>query len=156
MGPAKTTSFQKIKALVSNFEATSVSFQQSIIQKINEVAEQSKSFVSLDALNDHFEQLTNSHKQQLNVLKNSVSDLEIENYNLKESLTKLESINKSLNKSVGKLQNELNKFRSSITNKTSPSTAIDQHNAPISSTNKKSSVANENNALQHEKNPYLI
>ena len=77
MSPAKTTSFQEIKALVSNLEATLVSFQQSIIQKISGLNEQSKSFVSLDALNDRFEQLTNSHKQQLNVLKKplSVSDL---------------------------------------------------------------------------------
>ena len=150
MSLAKTTSFQEIKALVSNLEATSVSFQQSIIQKISEFTEQSKSFVSLDALNDRFEQLTNYHKQQLNILKNRVSDLELETYNLKESQTRLESINKSLNKSVGKPQNELNKFRSSITNRTAPSTAIDQHNSTISSTNKKS-VANENNASQHKK-----
>ena len=45
----------------------------------------------------------------------------------------------------------MNKFRSSITNKTSQSTAIDQHNATISSTNKTSSVANENIASHHER-----
>ena len=72
MSPVKTTSFQEIKALVSNLEATSVSFQQSMMQKINKLAEESKSFVSLDALNDYFEQLSNSQKQRLNLLKKVV------------------------------------------------------------------------------------
>ena len=103
MSPAKSTSFQETKALVSNLGATSVS-QQNIIQKINELAEQSKSFVSLDALNNRFERLTNSHKQYLNIRNNRVSDLELETYNLKESQTRLQSTNKSLNKSVGKLK----------------------------------------------------
>ena len=60
---------------------------------------------------DKFKQLENKFKFQIDSLKERVSSLELENFNLKEKLAKLESFEKGANKRTGRLSSDVHQLK---------------------------------------------
>ena len=86
--PHKQSAFQDLKMLVSNIESSLASCQKHFQSEIGKINQSLINLVSTETLEDKLRQIESRHKLEVNLLKERVSQLELENYNLKEQVTK--------------------------------------------------------------------
>ena len=73
---------------------------------------QSNTFVTKEVqlLKESMRYIERRHKQEITFLRSQVSDLKVENLNLKETLEKIDKSQKQQFKQIGKLEREINKL----------------------------------------------
>ena len=107
LSPHKQSTFQDLKMLVSNIESSLASCQKHFQSEIGKINQSLINLVNTETLEDKLRQIESRHKLEVNLLKERVSQLELENYNLKEQVTKFTNFQKGCNKRMGRIDNDL-------------------------------------------------
>ena len=109
LSPHKQSTFKDLKMLVSNIESSLASCQKHFQSEIGKINQSLINLVNTETLEDKLRQIESKHKLEVTLLKERVSQLELENYNLKEQVTTFTNFQKGCNKRMGRA--ELNKKR---------------------------------------------
>ena len=80
-------------------------------------------------------QIESRHKLEVNLLKERVSQLELENYNLKEQVTKFTNFQKGCHKRMGRIDNDLSRIKQNESEKKSTDSVSSLENSDEHSSN---------------------
>ena len=97
--------------LVSNIESSIAPCQKHFQSEIGKINQSLNNLVNTATLEDKLRQIESRHKSEVNLLKERVSQLELENYNLKEQVTKFTNFQKGRNKRMGRIDNDLSRIK---------------------------------------------
>ena len=111
LSPHKQSTFQDLKMLVSNIESSLASCQKHFQSEIGKINQSLINLVNTETLGDKLRQIESRHKLEVNLRKERVSQLELENYNLKEQVTKFTNFQKGCNKRMERIDNDLSKIK---------------------------------------------
>ena len=135
LSPHKQSTFQDLKMLVSNIESSLASCQKHFQSEIGKINQSLINLVNTETLEDKLRQIESKHKLEVNLLKERVSQLELENYNLKEQVTKFTNFQKGCNKRMGRIDNDLSRIKQKEREKKSSDSVSNLENSDEHSSN---------------------
>ena len=95
-------------------------------------------------------QVESRHKLEVNLLKERVSQLELENYNLKEQVTKFTNFQKGCNKRMGRIDNDLSRIKQKESEKKSTDSVSSFENSDEHSSNSAHARVSNNGYARQE------
>ena len=135
LSPHKQSTFQDLKMLVSNIDSSLASCQKHFQSEIGKINQSLINLVNTETLEDKLRQIESRHKLEVNLLKERVSQLELENYNLKEQVTKFTNFQKGCNKRMGRIDNDLSRIKQKESEKKSTDSVSSLENSDEHSSN---------------------
>ena len=119
--------------MVSNIENSLASCQKHFQSEIGKINQSLINLVNTETLEDKLRQIESRHKLEVNLLKERVSQLELENYNLKPQVTKFVNFLKGCNKRMGRIDNDLSRIKQKESDKKSSDSVSSLENSEHSS-----------------------
>ena len=152
LSPHEQSTFRDLKMLVSNIESSLASCQKHFQSETGKINQSLINLVNTETLEDKLRQIESRHKLEVNLLKERVSQLELENYNLKEQVTKFTNFQKGCNKRMGRIDNDLSRIKQKESEKKSTDSVSSLENSDEHSFNSDNARVSINGYARQEIN----